>query len=572
MATAGEYIDSHPAIALKNDLLTVVEEDANPQFPPPQTVALPIVIAGNGEIEENCENSQIVKPPLLLDAITKPCDTETFIREKVENVVDLPAAVKNHDNLGKQALQQSGVSATNRENYTKAQLKKLGLGEESRVYFLVQIKKYRELLVNSTGFVDPNRNQEVSVRLAEVTRFFSDPSSSSSLWIVTATGISIGGIQTNVQFPLFLEYYVLGRNAQLARGPPPPFYEKLSQQIVDYLHTHRAPINVNPFAGVGQRTHPVDSDEDMYSYDDAEAEMAPLPIGGHPLPNPDNIDDMDKHITFIRQFVEQHMPVSGCIPAILIYLSLGGFQIDDYAQYKRIFADVVLNAQNQLAVLVEAIGPIEQFGYAGDHEELPIYESPDEELEMAHLPFSEQVERWPDDLQQIRAHPPSSSSSNSMPPILNRDSVNIPQDAERMLTASTSSSRNLNLNHRTANRSDYGGDLGSENSEGTSKRHSRAVRNANSTLSRGLAESTQAYNLHAIQFPHHEHYQSALQPDYSQSIIASYADRDPTYKKMTHMERYRTRVLPMDRGEQSITETLLNPIKTLNLGVARPPL
>ena len=393
MATAGKFIDSHPAIALKNDLLSVVEEDGNPQPSPAQTVALPIVLAGSVEIEENCENKQIVKPPLQLDALTKPCDTETFIREKLENVVDLPAVVKRHENLGQQGLQQSAVSTTNRENYDKAQLKKLGLGEESRVYFLAQIKKYRELLVNSTGFVDPNRNQEVSVRLAEVTRFFTDSSSSSSLWVVTATGISIGGIQTNVQFPLFLEYYVLGRNAQLARGPPPPFYEKLSQQIVDYLHTHRTPVNVNPFAGVGQRHQLVESDEDMYSYDDAEAEMAPLPIVGFGRGSIPNIDDMDKHITFVKQFVEHHMPVSNCITAILIYLSIGGFQIDDYAQYKRIFADVVLNAQNQLSVLVEAICPIAQFGYAGDQEELPIYESEDEQLEMQPLPFTEQVER-----------------------------------------------------------------------------------------------------------------------------------------------------------------------------------
>ena len=572
MESAAKYSDNYPAIVLKNDLLAVVEEDANPQPSPPQTVALPMVIAGKGEIEESCENNQIIKPPLLLDAITKPCDTEMFIREKVENVIDLPAIVKTHENLGEKALQQSGVATTNRENYEKVQLKKLGVGEESRVYFLEQIKKYRDLLVNSTGFVDPNRNQEINTRLTEITRFFSDTASSCTLWVVTPVGITIGGIQTNVQFPLFLEYYVLGRNAQLARGPPPPFYEKLTQQIVDYLHNRTAPPvnNVNPFAGVGQDQHNSD-DEDMYSYDDAEAEMHPLPVGANPLPNPENMDDMDKHIQFVNQFVESYMPVSSDIPAILIYLSLGGFDIIDYAQYKRIFRDVVFNSQNQLNVLIDAYGPIAQFGYAGDQDELPIYESPDEELEMTRLPFSEQVERWPEQAQQIRIH--SASGSSSTPhPIPTRDDVILYSDADRMITAPSASSRNLSLNQRASGRqSDYGGAFGSENSLGTSKRHTRSVRHANLEFERGLAESNAAYKLHAVQFPHHEHYQSALQPDYSQSIVASYADRDPRYKKVTQMERYRTRILPMNRGAPSITETLLNPVGELNLGPVRPP-
>ena len=138
-----------------------------------------------------------------------------------------------------------------------------------------------------------------------------------------------------------------------------------------------------------------------------------------------------------------------------------------------------------------------------------------------------------------------------------------------MLTASTSSSRNLNLQHRVVKQSDYGTDLHSEDSVGTSRRLGRTARNAQASVSRGLAESLQAHNLHVMQFPHNAHYLSALQPGYSNTIIQPY-DTHTMYKIAKH-DRSRARVLPWDRGEPSITETLLNPINTLNLGPQRPP-
>ena len=281
--------------------------------------------------------------------------------------MDLSAAVVKHENLAHAALQRSTVATTNRENYDKAQVKKLGIGEESRAYFLSHIKKYKDLLVNSTGFVDPTNNQEVNLRLVEITCFFSDPSSSACLWIVTPNaGISIGGIQTSVQFPLFLEYYVLGRNAQLARGPAPPFYDKLVNQIQDYLANHKVQQHINPFAQtIRFRGNFGSDDETMHTYDDDLIEMEHQVPGANPLPNPTDLD-IDSYTGFVQDYVNLYMPVSTCMTPILIYLTMGGHQIVNYRDFRRVYKDAALDSQHQLGQLSNALGPIAQYGTAGD--------------------------------------------------------------------------------------------------------------------------------------------------------------------------------------------------------------
>ena len=467
---------------------------------------------------------------------------------------------------------------------------------------MAQIKKYKELLVNSTGFVDPTHKPEVNIRLNEITRFFTDTSCSAALWVVAPNaGISIGGIQTNVQFPLFLEYYVLGRNAQLARGPAPPFYEKLALQIADYLQTHMIPTNINPFDANDRMQRNFGSDaETMHTFDEGLVEMEHQGPGANPLPNP-TITDIDQCVPFVQQFVNLHMPVTSCLTSILIYLTIGGYEIDDFAQFRRVFNDAVLNAQNQLADLANTLGPIHQYGHAGDHE-LQQYESPDEQSEMVHLPFDEQVERWPSEAQQIRSPQQSQSSSSSSSRLyagqsnLNRESITIHPDVEyapsntsyrpsktglvgkASIRTGSVSSRHLGLKQHTSKQSGYGGEsaLSSESSQ-----RSHEARHLRANMQQQLAQSIQEKQLHRIQFPGSPNFHTHLPTEYRTTLEEPYDNHSAWNGKNNRNYKFEAyspimrpptaRAMPMD-SYNNIGDTLLNPIHSLNLGsdITRP--
>ena len=463
---------------------------------------------------------------------------------------------------------------------------------------MAQIKKYKELLVNSTGFVDPTHNPEVNIRLNEITRFFTDTSSSAALWVVAPNaGISIGGIQTNVQFPLFLEYYVLGRNAQLARGPAPPFYEKLALQIAEYLQTHMIPTNINPFDANDRLQRNFGSDtETMHTFDEGLVEMEYEGPGANPLPNP-NITDIDQCVEFVQQFVNLHMPVTSCLTTILIYLTIGGYEIDEYGQFRRVFNDAVVNAQHQLADLVTTLGPIRQYGHAGDHH-LQQYESPDEQSEMLHLPFDEQVERWPSEAQLIR-RPQQSSSSNSSSRLhagqsnLNRESITIHPDVDyapsntshrpssktglvekASIRTSSVSSRQLRLNRHTSNQSDYGGES-ALSSESSQRSRTHGARRFRANIQQQLGQSIQEKQLYRLQFPGSPNFRTHVPTEYRTTLEEPYDNHSAwngknsrnykfeTYSPITRPPR--ARAMPMD-NYNNIGDTLLNPIHGLNLG------
>ena len=112
MESIAKSAGSTAAIDLKNELLSVVEEESNPQPQPVQVAPLPIVLTASVELEEKCANQEIITPPLHLNELKKPCDTETFIQEKLQNITNLPAVVKKHENLAEHAIQKSVVSTT----------------------------------------------------------------------------------------------------------------------------------------------------------------------------------------------------------------------------------------------------------------------------------------------------------------------------------------------------------------------------------------------------------------------------------------------------------------------------
>ena len=190
-------------IELKTELIELVSAIAQPQPLPLETVQVPL-ITPDETWEVKTQQHEIVEPPLVVDSISRPADTEAFIREKLENIVDLPEVVKKHNDLVLDNEKRDVVSKTQRLNYDKAELKKVSKGEASKAYFLEQISRYKKMQIGETGFVNPQRNPEVDLRLAEITRFFTDSASPAALWVVTPNMvIEVGGVQTNVQFPLF---------------------------------------------------------------------------------------------------------------------------------------------------------------------------------------------------------------------------------------------------------------------------------------------------------------------------------------------------------------------------------
>ena len=105
------------------------------------------------------------------------------------------------------------------------------------------------IIIGESGFISPDVYSETGSRLEEVRRFFSDGSSAARLWTVGIDSkLIVGGLETGVSFPAFLEYYVIGRNAQLMRGVPPPFYEKLAAQIHHYAASIAVKKPINPFS------------------------------------------------------------------------------------------------------------------------------------------------------------------------------------------------------------------------------------------------------------------------------------------------------------------------------------
>ena len=63
MESAVKSTGSTAAIDLKNELLSVVEAESNPQPQPVQVAPLPIVLTTSIELEEKCANQEIITPP-----------------------------------------------------------------------------------------------------------------------------------------------------------------------------------------------------------------------------------------------------------------------------------------------------------------------------------------------------------------------------------------------------------------------------------------------------------------------------------------------------------------------------
>ena len=399
-------------IELKTELNELVGAIAQSQPLPPETDEVSLGTPG-GALQEKSEHNEIVDPPIILDSISYPADTESFIREKLQNVVDLPEAVKKNKDLVADNEERDTVSKTQRLNYDKTEIQKVSKGEASKAYFLNQISLYKKMLIGETGFVNPQNNQEVDLRLLEITRFFTDSSSPSALWVVTPNMVlEVGGIQTNVQFPLFLEYYVLGRNAQLARGPPPPFYEKLVDQIKSYASTLLIGPSCNPFAQTMRINNFGSDDETMHTYDDVDLEMIDEKPGVNPLPDYRDLN-IDHYIDFIRAFTEEFMPNTECITSILIYLQLGTYDISTWDEFVATLTQASLNTQNQILNIVRLSGvPIRVYGVPGQ-EDMPEHVSTPP-VSLDSLDLGEVAEReWNPDARAWRSLSLKSSKSSS---------------------------------------------------------------------------------------------------------------------------------------------------------------
>ena len=93
-------------------------------------------------LQSNITDHSIIEPPVTVDTIDISTDQETFIKEKVDNIVDLPDQVKHHNDLIVGNENRSVVEKTQQHECEKAQTKKLGLFDSSKVYFIDQIEHY----------------------------------------------------------------------------------------------------------------------------------------------------------------------------------------------------------------------------------------------------------------------------------------------------------------------------------------------------------------------------------------------------------------------------------------------
>ena len=184
---------------------------------------------------------------------------------------------------------------------------------------------------------------------------------------------------------------MLGRNVQLARGPSPPFYEKLVDQIQQYIAKIHIGPPVNPFAQTMRIANVGSDDDTRHTYDAADVEMEDGGHDFHPLPDYTDLD-IDNYIDFVQQFTKDFMKSTKCTTAILIYLQVGTYAIATLQDFKLIVADASINTQQHIVTAVQGFGaPFRSYGIP-EQEEMPEHVStPDVSVES--LPFDEQIDR-----------------------------------------------------------------------------------------------------------------------------------------------------------------------------------